>query len=222
MKINYYKESLKEIAALEKKALRPRLLLHACCGPCAVWPLEFLKAHFDITILYNNSNIYPAEEYTRRKEELRQYLDRLNSQDEKAIQLITPPYDNEAYNERLKPLKDEPERGKRCLLCYAIRMREGFEYARDHQFDYFTTVMTISRQKDSQVINEIGAKLALQFPEVRYFHSDFKKDDGILKANEIIQKNQMYRQDYCGCIYSWQKRQEKNAQNSDAIKDSDQ
>ena len=85
-------------------------------------------------------------------------------------------------------------------------MKEGFEYAKNNHFDYYTTVMTISRQKDSQVLNEIASRIQLQYPEVSYFHSDFKKDNGILKANKIILENQMYRQDYCGCLYSWQKR----------------
>ena len=205
MKINYYKESLNELKKINTEN-KPSLLLHACCGPCAVWPIEFLADYFHITIFYNNSNIYPEEEYSRRLNELKQYLDDYNMHHTNPIQIIIPPYDNVAYTKKLEPLKDEPERGKRCHLCYGLRMKEGLEYAKQHHYEYYTTVMTISRQKDSQVLNEIGLKIASAYPEVHYFVSDFKKDNGILKANQIISEHNMYRQDYCGCIYSWQTR----------------
>lgn len=182
--------------------MKPRLLLHVCCAPCACFPLDFLKDTFDITILYNNSNIYPASEYHRRLDELKRYLHQLNADLSTPIQLIETAYQNVEYTKKLEPLKDEPERGKRCLLCYRLRMQEGFSYAAQHHFDYYTTVMTISRQKDSQVLNQIGQELQQHYPQVTYFYSDFKKNDGILKANELIQANALYRQDYCGCLYS--------------------
>ncbi len=207
MKINYYQQSLQTLAELDPSQGKPTLLLHACCGPCAIWPIEFLLPYFQITILYNNSNIYPQTEYQRRLEELQRYLKRRNQTLDQPIELIVPPYDNAAYTAKLAPLKDEPERGKRCWLCYRLRIQEALRYAADHGFSYMTTVMTISRQKDSQVLNEIGAQLAQDFPSVRYFHSDFKKADGILKANALIRENHMYRQDYCGCVYSWTIRQ---------------
>lgn len=159
-------------------------------------------------MLYNNSNIYPAEEYQRRLDELERYLKHFNALQDVPVSLVVPSYDNVAYTEKLEPLKDEPERGKRCHLCYRLRMKEGFEYAQQHHFDYYTTVMTISRQKDSQVLNQIGAELEALYPSVHYFYSDFKKADGILKANQLIQENKLYRQDYCGCFYSFNKRKE--------------
>lgn len=187
---------------MQEKGIKPKLLLHACCAPCACFPLEFLKDAFEITILYNNSNIYPYSEYHRRLDELKRYLHQLNTTLSTPIQLIETEYQNLDYTKKLAPLKDEPERGKRCLLCYRLRMQEGFSYAVEHHFDYYTTVMTISRQKDSQVLNQMGAELQSLYPQVTYFHSDFKKNNGILKANELIQAHELYRQDYCGCVYS--------------------
>lgn len=212
MKINYYQQSLAALQQIDLQKGKPSLLLHACCGPCAVWPLEFLLPYFKITILYNNSNIYPETEYRRRLDELRRYLEKRNASLGDPIELIVPVYDNQAYTALLAPLKDEPERGKRCHLCYRLRMREALQYAAEHHFDAMTTVMTISRQKDSQVLNQIGAELAKEFPTVRYFHSDFKKADGILKANALIEENGMYRQDYCGCVYSWAARHQNSSE----------
>ena len=197
---NYYLESLKEIEEIKKKYNhKPRLLLHACCVICACWPIEFLHEVFDITILYNNSNIYPSEEYTKRLNELKRFVkERWND----AIQIIEPTYDNDAYNELLEPRKDDPEGWKRCFLCYETRMDEGFDYANKHQFDYFTTVMTFSRQKDSQKMNEIGKQLQTKYDYTKYFYSDFKKADGQKKANTLAEEYCLYKQNYCGCKYS--------------------
>ncbi len=201
MKTNYYLHSVNEINKIKNFKKKPKLLIHACCAPCACYPLTFLNDVFDCTIIYNNSNIYPKEEYLRRINELRNYLTHLST----TIQLIELTYNNEEYNQILKVYANEPEKGKRCHLCYRTRIKEGFEYASQHGFDYYTTVMTISRQKDSQVLNEIAKELEMNYPTVQYFYSDFKKSDGILKANEIIKEYNMYRQDYCGCIYSFLK-----------------
>lgn len=203
-KINYYQQSLDEINEIKKKGIRPTLLLHACCAPCATFPLEFLNEIFDCTILYNNSNIYPSDEYHRRLNELKQYLSYINKHNTHQIHLIEVPYDNESYTKKLEPLKDYPEGSQRCFTCYTLRMHEAYQYAQDHHFDYFTTVMTISRQKDSQKLNEIGTALQKQFPNVKYFHSDFKKKQGIDRGRELSNQYNLYRQQYCGCIYSYE------------------
>ncbi len=207
IKINYYKISLDEIAKIPA-GFKPTLLLHSCCGPCACWPLKFLCNHFKVTIFFNNSNIYPSEEYFRRLNELKKLLRELKKDYGFDVPLIVMPYENEKYNKDLEPYKDEPECGKRCKLCYAKRMKEAYDYAETNSFDYFTTVMTISRQKNSQVMNEIGHSLEMSHPGTKYFYSDFKKDNGILKGKEMREHYNLYNQNYCGCIYSYQKRLE--------------
>lgn len=199
-KIDYYRQSIETIEQL--KGTRPKLLLHACCAPCASFPLEFLQEAFDVTIFYNNSNIYPTEEYERRLNELKAFL-KDNHPD---VKLIVTPYDNEGYTKKLEPLKDLPEGRERCFMCYTLRMNEAFAYANDNGYEYFTTVMTISRQKDSQKLNEIGRKLNEKYPNTTYFHSDFKKKKGIDRSVEIAKALNLYKQDYCGCIYSYNKR----------------
>jgi predicted adenine nucleotide alpha hydrolase (AANH) superfamily ATPase len=204
-KINYYLESQKEIRKIreEYKDRKPKLLLHACCAPCAGWPLEFLHDIFDVTIYYNNSNIWPEKEYVRRRDEL---LRLIHEAWHDEISVIIPAYDNETYTAALEPMKDDPEGWTRCFFCYAKRMEEAFVYAEENGFDYFTTVMTISRQKDSQKLNEIGKKLAQKHPSVAYFCSDFKKKGGQVRRDEIVEEYDLYHQDYCGCIYSYQSR----------------
>ena len=145
---NYYLVSKKEIEDIRKEyqGRKPSLLLHACCAVCASFPIEFLTQVFDVTIYFNNSNIWPSAEYERRLEELKRYI----SETGNTVKLIITPYDNEAYTRRLEPMKEDPEGAGRCFYCYAYRMNEAYRYAAEHHFDYFTTVMSISRQKDSQ------------------------------------------------------------------------
>lgn len=198
-KINYYQKCIDEMEGFEGKK---NLLLHACCAPCISFPLEFLIKKFNITIYYNNSNIYPENEYIKRLEELRYYVDEFNKQYQCDIPILAPDYDNVAYTKKLEPLKDEKEGGKRCFHCYAMRMDEAYNYATKHNFDYFTTVMTISRQKDSQKLNQIGANLEKKYSKVKYLYSDFKKNKGIDRRNELVKEKNLYAQHYCGCIYS--------------------
>ena len=198
----YYRmmeESLKEIKNLDKK---PTLLLHSCCAPCNAYPLELLVNYFDLTLMYNNSNIYPETEYLRRLEELKKYVDYINTKYNVNIKIIETTYNNIEYNKILEPFKDQKEGLDRCKLCYKTRMNEAYKYASDNNFDYFTTVMTISRQKNSIVLNNIGIELSKLYPNTKYFISDFKKNKGIDKGLEIAKEHNMYRQDYCGCIFS--------------------
>ena len=203
-KTNYYLSSLKEIEEIRRTYTdrRPRILVHACCAVCASWPVEFLTQVFDVTLFYNNSNIYPEAEYQRRLAEVRRYLEAIEAD----VPLIVMPYDNEAYTQKLAPMKDDPEGFGRCFYCYALRMKEAYAWAQEHSFDYFTTVMSISRQKDSQKINEVGISLSRLFPSVRYFCSDFKKGGGQVRSKQLADEYGFYRQDYCGCIYSYEKR----------------
>lgn len=202
-KINYYEQSLKQIESL--KGLKPRILVHACCGPCATFPLVFLSQTFEVTILFNNSNIFPQEEHDRRFEELQRLVHELNAEEHLNIHVVALPYDNETYNLDLEPFADEPEGKHRCRVCYAKRMNQAFHYASQNGFEWFTTVMTISRQKDSQLLNQIGAALQHRYPQTRYFFSDFKKNRGIDIAREMRLQHHLYQQLYCGCKYTYAK-----------------
>ena len=207
MKENYYLRSLETIETFGNK--KPRLLMHVCCGPCSCFPLTWLCPHFEVTIYYANSNIYPSSEYQRRLEELKKWLLWFERDYGYHVELIVPPYDNETYMKDLEPLKDEPEGGARCMLCYAKRMGESYDYAEEHGFDYFTTVMTISRQKDSQKLNAVGKELEAKHSKTKYFYSDFKKNNGQLYGTQIRKKYGLYNQLYCGCIYSYEEAKKK-------------
>ena len=201
-KVNYQKQALKTLASFngEKKTL----LFHVCCGPCSCYPLTFLAPYFDITIYYTNSNIYPKEEYDHRLSELKRLLECLKRDRGFDIKLIVPPYDNESYTKKLAPLAHLGEFSERCFLCYRLRMEEAYDYAEEHGYDYFTTVMTVSRQKNSQKLNEIGAELEAKHKRTRYLYSDFKKNKGLEIGTEIRKYYDLYNQDYCGCVYSYE------------------
>ena len=209
IKTNYYLQSLDELAKIDASGKKPRLLFHVCCGPCACWPLEFLCPHFDVTIYYNNSNIYPASEFEKRLGEVRKLISFYKRDYGFHIELIVPPYDYETYKKDLEPFADEREGLNRCQICYRKRMAEAYDYAEGNGYDYFTTVMTVSRQKNSQVMNIIGSELEKLHPHCRYFYSDFKKDDGALKGREIRLRYGLYNQNYCGCEYSLANRKER-------------
>lgn len=215
-RINYYKKSLQILDNLDKTQGKPKLLLHACCGPCSTFPLTFLCPHFDVTIFFNNSNIYPNEEYYRRLNELKKLLEYYKRDYGFEVGLIETKYDNDAYNVDLEPYKDLPEGQIRCFICYEKRMDEAFNYADKNGFDYFTTVMSISRQKSSQKMNEIGEKLQQKYKNTKYFFSDFKKNRGIDIGRELKIKYNLYQQLYCGCKYTYEKglAKEKEKQNA--------
>lgn len=203
---NYQKYLEIELENIKKTGKKPRLLIHACCGPCFTIPFEILKNYFDITIMYNNSNIYPKTEYDRRLAELKQYLSDLGV----SLEIIEPKYDNETYNLDLEPRKDDKEGHERCRICFRKRLKEGFEYASKHGFDYYGTVMTISRYKNAQDINKIGESLQKEYPTVKWLYADFKKNNGYEKSLLIIREHEMYLQQYCGCVYSYNSYLKKN------------
>ena len=197
---NYQKILQNNLENIKKQGIKPKLLLHACCGPCFTIPYEILKDYFDITIMFNNSNIYPKEEHERRKEELKKYIkDHCPN-----ISIIDMPYDNENYNKILEPNKNDKEGHERCRICFRTRLGEGFKYASEHGYDYYGTVMTISRYKNAQDINKIGKSLEEKYPTTKWLYADFKKNDGYEKSLKIIEKEEMYFQEYCGCIYSYE------------------
>ena len=209
-KNNYYEKSeqmLKDIRDLPRK---PKLLLHVCCGPCSTYPLTLLCPLFDVTIMYNNSNIYPYEEEQKRLGELKKVIEYYKCDFGYEINLIETKYDNEAFNIDLEPYKDLPEGQIRCFICFEKRMDEAFKYADENGFDYFTTVMSVSRFKNSQKLNEIGEKLQSKYKHTKYLYADFKKKNGEFIGNDLSLKYGLYRQQYCGCKYTYQKYLERN------------
>lgn len=202
-KSNYQKLLDEKLLELADATVRPKLLLHACCGPCSSYVLEYLCKYFEITVLFYNPNIYPQEEYERRLEELLNFYKRFVPA--KNVVVVQAPYDPEefytAVGTRKNPeLAKEPERGERCRRCYELRLRYTYDYACTHNFDYFCTTLSISPFKDADMINEIGEALAVTGP--RWLPSDFKKKNGFKRSLELSEEYNLYRQEYCGCIYS--------------------
>lgn len=200
---NFQKILLKLLENLDHK---PKLLLHTCCGPCFTIPHEELKDYFDITLFFNNSNIFPKNEYERRLKELKQFLnDKCDN-----IKLIETTYNNDEYIKDLVPYKDQSEGHERCRICFRKRLEEGFKYAKENGFEYFGTVMTISRYKSAKDINGIGLELEKKYFPVKWLPADFKKNNGYEKSLVMIEALGMYFQQYCGCQFSYQKYLEKH------------
>ena len=221
-KKNNFQKQLDEL--LENLQGKPRLLLHACCGPCSSYVLEYLSSRFEITVLFYNPNIYPAAEYERRLEELKRFYTKFVPA--RNVCVIEEPYDPEEFYTAVGTREDpelaaQPERGERCRRCYELRLRRTYEYASAHDFDYFCTTLSISPFKDAEMINEIGVKLVgeaalrqAQGPQdssavvepvettPRWLPSDFKKRNGFKRSLELSSEYDLYRQEYCGCIYS--------------------
>lgn len=184
---------------------KPSLLLHACCGPCSSYVIEYLACYFAITIYYYNPNIHPMSEYERRRDELLNFLPRFPAAS--GIQVVEGRYDPEdfyrATGVREEPdLQNEAEKGERCRRCYEFRMRAAWQYACSNAFDWFTTTLSISPFKDADKINAIGRALEQGHPGPRFLPSDFKKKGGFKRSLELSAEYGLYRQDYCGCVYS--------------------
>ena len=176
-----------------------KLLLHVCCGPCSSTCLERLGNHFEISILYYNPNITDKNEYEKRIEEVNKLISLLKTK--YPVKLIEGRYDPKEFFEISKGLEDEPERGKRCFECYKLRLEESAKVASELNFDYFCTTLTLSPYKKSDWLNEIGEDLNNKYKST-YLYSDFKKKNGYKRSIELSKEFDLYRQDYCGCVYS--------------------
>ena len=209
-KKNYDLLALEEIERIKEAGTRPSLLMHVCCGPCSCYPLTMLCPVFDLTLYYNNSNIYPREEFDRRLEELKKLIVDVKADYGFDVKLVEAPYD-ETYEAFLAQYANEKEGGPRCKLCYERRMGEAYDYAEAHNYDYFCTVKTKKKKKSSLILNAVGKQLEEKGHKTKYFYSDFKKRDGLLKGKAIREKYGLYNQDYCGCIFSFKERQAKKA-----------
>ncbi len=188
--------TLKELV---KNNIRPKLLLHVCCAPCSSYVLEYLTNYFDITVFYYNPNISSVDEYNKRLKEEQRFVVEYPFKDK--IEVIPGIYNNEEFERIIEGLENEKEGGARCFKCYRLRLLESAKYAKDHGFDYFTTTLTISPYKNSSKLNEIGHELEKEYG-VKYLYSDFKKKNGYKRSIELSHEYNLYRQDYCGCVYS--------------------
>ena len=194
--MNYDLEMEKQIENLDKK--KNKLLLHACCAPCSSAVLERISKYFDITILYYNPNITNEDEYQKRLHEIEHFVKTLKK---KNIKVLRGRYNPKEFFDIAKGLEKEKERGKRCYKCYELRLKETAKVAEELNFDYFTTTLSISPYKNSTWLNEIGTKLDKEYTPT-YLYADFKKKNGYKRSIELSKNFNLYRQDYCGCIYS--------------------
>ncbi len=196
-KVNYGRMLDEKMAELEKSGEKPSLLLHACCAPCSSHTLLFLHEHFDITLYFCNPNISPESEFEFRLSELKRLVKELGLD----INVIEEPYDSAPFFALAKGLEDQPERGERCRKCIEYRLRMAAAKAKELGSDYFTTTLTISPHKDCTFINECGGRIAEECG-IPYLYSDFKKHDGYKHSIQLSKEYNLYRQNYCGCIYS--------------------
>lgn len=197
MKINYQIILDKEIQALDGR--RPSLLLHSCCGPCSTYVLEYLSQYFNITVFYYNPNIYPPEEFEKRTVEQKKLIEKMFS--DNSVGFVEGQYDDDRFYETVKGLEDVPEGGERCFKCYRLRLEETAKKAQEGDFEYFTTTLSISPHKNAQKLNEIGEAVAKEYG-LKYLLSDFKKKNGYKRSCELSAQYEIYRQDYCGCVFS--------------------
>ena len=210
--------------------VKPTLLLHACCGPCSSYVLEYLSRYFDITVLYYNPNIYPEQEYNRRLNELKTFYTKFAPAAN--VKVVEDTYNPEDFYSAIQihehpERADESEKGERCRLCYKLRLERAYEYAAAHNFDYYCTTLSISPFKDAEKINTLGNQIVEEYQKdsragsdsaagsgavsadgPKWLTSDFKKKNGFKRSLELSAEYGLYRQQYCGCVYSFNSRKE--------------
>lgn len=201
---NYQKELDKVILSLNGR--RPTLLLHSCCAPCSSYVLEYLSQYFQIILFYYNPNISPESEYRYRVAELQRLVEEMPL--DSAVQMIEGEYDPEVFLNAVKGMETEPEGGERCKVCYRLRLEEAARMAQELGCEYVTTTLSISPMKNASALNQIGGELADAYG-VKYLYSDFKKRNGYKRSIELSAQYQLYRQDYCGCVFSKAERERK-------------
>ncbi len=200
---NYQKELEQLILGLDPEAEAPTLLLHCCCAPCSSYVLEYLSAYFRITVLYYNPNIYPESEYGVRAEEQRRLIAALPTR--YPVNFTEGAYVPADFYRCARGMEQLPEGGERCFACYRLRLEEAAKTAKEKGCSYFASTLSISPLKNAEKLNEIGEQLAREY-QVRWLPNDFKKKDGYKRSTELAREYGMYRQDYCGCVYSLRER----------------
>lgn len=196
---NYQKELDKRLVELVEANKVPKLLIHSCCAPCSSYVLEYLSDYFHITVLYFNPNIYPPEEYINRVAEQKRLIEQMPAK--YPIHFIEGRYQPEEFYSIAKGLEHSKEGEERCFRCYRLRLEESAKYAKKASFDYFTSTLTISPLKKADKLNEIGEELASEY-QLKYLPSDFKKKEGYKRSIQLSHEYDLYRQNYCGCVYS--------------------
>lgn len=210
---NYAKELEYLIEKNQEQGRVPTLLLHACCAPCSSAVLEYLSRFFAITLLYYNPNIAPYEEYEKREAELRRLVREMDVVH--PVQLLPCSYDGQAYCQAVEGLEGEPEGGKRCTACFRLRLEYTARQAAKLHFDYFTTTLSISPLKNARLLNQLGEEMGEKYG-VAHLPSDFKKKDGYKRSVELSKVYGLYRQDYCGCVFSKAQSQREKEERKDA------
>ena len=205
MKTNYQKKLEELVNNLD---YTPKLLLHSCCAPCSSRCIEFLSNYFDITVIYYNPNISPVSEYEKRKQEQIKFIKEFKIKNK--LDFMDIEYNYNDFVTISKGLEKEKEGGKRCFKCYRMRMEMTAKKAKENKYDFFGTTLTVSPYKNSQVLNQIGEELQEEY-DIKYLYSDFKKNNGYKRSIELSHEYNLYRQDYCGCIFSKMERDEKYA-----------
>ena len=203
---NYQHELETVIKENESKSRVPRLLLHSCCAPCSSYVLEYLSDYFEITVFYYNPNISPAEEYEKRAAEQKHLIQELPAKH--PIHLVVGAYEPERFYAVSRGLEMVPEGGERCFQCFRLRLEEAAKMAAEGGFDYFATTLTISPLKNAQKLNEIGEELS-EIYKVEHLPSDFKKKNGYKRSVELSAQYGLYRQNYCGCVFSKREAEER-------------
>lgn len=199
-KINYQYKLDELINSLSNT---PKLLLHSCCAPCSSYCLEYLAKYFSITVLYYNPNISPKEEFDKRAKEQKRLIAQLEVKN--PVSLVIDEYDAQQFYTAVKGLEHIKEGGERCFACYRLRLERAAKYAEEYNFDFYCTTLSVSPYKNAQKINEIGNELSEIF-KVKFLPSDFKKKGGYQRSIELSREYGLYRQDYCGCVFSKQER----------------
>lgn len=212
MKMNYQKMLDEIIGQIEEKGETPSLLLHSCCGPCSSYVLEYLTRYFDVTLLYFNPNIHPESEYLHRLETQKKIIELLPVKHK--VKLLEGDYNPNAFFEIAEGLENEPEGGARCEKCFLLRMNETARLAKENNFDYFTTTLSVSPHKNADVLHFIGV-FESNMHGVKYLPADFKKREGYKRSIELSKQYGLYRQNYCGCIYSLNEANRMNEENTE-------
>lgn len=206
-KINYQKQLDKIIEKIKQSGEVPTLLVHSCCAPCSSYVLEYLSQYFKITVFYYNPNIYPKEEYLKRVAEQKRLISQLPTKN--PVDFIEGRFDDKEFYSAVKGLENIPEGGERCFACYKLRLEETAKIAKEKNFDWFTTTLSISPYKNAQKLNEISAELS-QLYQVKNLPADFKKKEGYKRSITLSAEYNLYRQDYCGCVFSQQERSDRS------------